>query len=181
MKNRDYTMEFEQAKRDARKYDKDDILSIGSKYFTCGYEKKEYCNGCFYNESIAIAFEIVGKFYGDSQNRNSNYHKGIAYIAEKLHINKRQIKVLRKKFSKKDAYVFRTPYVIYDIISCMIELISEKENEPIVKQYLYYKKNHLYRDILIAKQYLAIIAASKRNQEVEQIYGKLATLTKQPR
>lgn len=168
---------FDNAKVEAGKLDIDDILSFGNNYFKCGYKPKDDPEGCYYNHNISIAFAIIGKLYCPLQRGVSNYHKGIAYIAKELNLSKRQIKVLRKKYSVRDGYVFKTPYTIHVIISKMIDLLSAKGGEPIMMEYLQQRNSDLYREILIAKQYAAIMAASPFDKKVNDVYGELQILT----
>lgn len=184
----DFSDEFDDAKVEAGKFDVDDILAFGTNYFHCGYKPKEDPDGRYYNHSIAVAFAIIGKLYCPSQKGSSNYHKGVAYIAKKLEISKRKVKVLRKKFSREGGYVFITPYQICTILEKMIELLSEKETDPMVKEYLQQRRSDLYREILIAKQYAAVMNSAKgddnkcvndkRDKKVNAVYGQLRDLTK---
>lgn len=176
-----FSADFDNAKVEAKKFDIDDILSFGTNYFNCGYKPKDDPEGCYYNHNIAIAFAIIGKLYCSNQNGVSNYHKGIAYIAKELGLSKRQIKVLRKKYSVRGGYVFKTPYTIHIIISKMIDLLSAKAVEPIMVEYLQQRRNDLYREILIAKQYAAIMAAAPFDKKVNKVYGELKVLTKKAR
>lgn len=176
-----FSNEFDDAKIEAGKFDIDDILSFGEAYFHCGYIPKNSNEGCYYNHSIAIAFATIGKLYGSPRNGASNYHKGVAYIAKELGLSKRQIKVLRKKYLVEGGYVFKTPYTIHMIISKMIDLLSAKEMEPIMIEYLQQRKCDLYREILISKQYSAIMAAAPYDNKVNDVYGELKILTKKVR
>ncbi len=173
-----FSDEFDNAKVEAGRFDVDDILSFGINYFHCGYKPKEDADGCYYNHSIAIAFAVIGKLYGSSQKGISNYHKGVAYIASEIGISKRQVKVLRKKFLREGGYVFKTPYQINAILEKMIELLSDKESDAMVKEYLQQRKSDVYREILIAKQYAAIMAAAQWDEKVNLVYGKLKVITK---
>lgn len=117
----DFSVEFDNAKIEAGKFDIDDILTSGIRYFECGYSDKYY-----YNHPVAVAIAIIGKLYGLPQSKGSNYHKGIAYIASEVGVSKRQVKALRKKMSWHGGYVFKTSYRIYEIISKMIDLLDQK-------------------------------------------------------
>lgn len=173
-----FSDEFDDAKVEAGKFDIDDMLSFGINYFHCGYKPKENGDSCYYNHSIAIAFAVIGKLYGSSQKGSSNYHKGVAYIASELKISKRQVKTLRKKFPREGGYVFVTPYQINIILQKMIELLSDKESDSMVKEYLQQRESNVYREILIAKQYAAIMAGAQSDERVNSVYGKLMVLTK---
>lgn len=85
--------------------------------------------------------------------------------------------MLRKKHSAEKGYVFKTPYAIHIIISKMIKLLSDKEEELIMVEYLQHRKSDLYRDILITKQYLAIMDAAPADRKISDVYGELKTLT----
>lgn len=173
----DFSNEFDDAKMEAGRFDIDDFFATGSHYFECGYS-----NECYYNHSIAVAIAIIGKLYGLPQDRGSNYHKGVAYIAEEVDLSKRQVKVLRKKMAWRDGYTFKTSYKIYEIILKMCELLDAKKEEPIVMQYLQQQTSDMYREILIAEQYAAIRAAASRDKRVnEEVRGKLEDLTKRAR
>lgn len=172
----DFSNEFDDAKIEAGKFDKDDIFALGLHYFECGYSDK-----CYYNHSIAVAIAIIGKLYGSSQGRGSNYHKGVAYIAREVGLSKRQIKVLRKKISWRGGYTFKTPYRIYEIIAKMINLLDVKKAEPIILQYLQQQTSNIYREILIEEQYAAIKAAARRDQRANIVRGELDDLLKRAR
>lgn len=176
-----FSEEFDNAKVEAGRFDVDDILTFGSNYFNCGFRPKDDIEGRYYNHSIAIAFAIIGKKYGSSENGNSNYHKGVAYIAKELNLSKRQVKVLRKKFIGEGGYVFKTPYKIHLIVSKMIELLSAIETEPILLEYLQQRESNMYREILIGKQYAAIMAAAPHDKKVEDVLGELSVLTQKVR
>lgn len=178
-----YAEELTDAKVEAKKVQIGDILPHAIEYFHCGYEPKKNAEGCYYNYSIALAFAVIGKIYGTSQKGASNYHKGIVYIANELEkegkkVSKRQIKSLRKKFSKGAGYVFETPYKIDIIVKKIIELLAKKESEPIVIEFLKRKNGKIYRELLISKQYSAIMAAAKEEDErIREVYGRLQSVT----
>lgn len=172
----DFSSEFNAAKTEAAKFDKDDILAFGMHYFECGYS-----NQCYYNHTVAVAIAIIGKLYGSSQSKGSNYHKGVAYIAKEVDLSKRQVKALRKKMSWRGGYVFKTSYRIHEIILKMIDLLDAKKTEPIFLQFLRQQTNDMYREILIAEQYAAIRAAARRDQKVNEVRGELEELTKRVR
>lgn len=157
-------------------FDPDDIFAFGINYFDCGYKPKQ--EGCYYNSSIAHAFAIIGKLYGNSYNGASNYHKGVAYLANELKISKRQVKVLRKQLSGLGGYVFKTPYKIPVIISKMIDLLSQNVSDPIVQKYLENKTDSTYRDIFIKKQMAAIRASAKHDEKINKLLGELDNLCK---
>lgn len=169
----DFSNEFNNAKTQAAKFDKDDIFAFGMHYFECGYSDK-----CYYNHAVAVAIAIIGKLYGSSQSKGSNYHKGVAYIAREVNLSKRQVKALRKKMSWRGGYVFKTSYRICEIIKKMIDLLDAKKAEPILIQFLRQQTDDMYREILIAEQYAAIRAAARRDQKVNEVRGELEELTK---
>lgn len=152
----DFSNEFDIAKIEAGRFDMDDIFAFGSHYFECGYS-----NECYYNHSMAVAIAIIGKLYGAQQDRGSNYHKGVAYIAGEVGLSKRQVKVLRKKMAWRGGYAFKTSYRIHEIILKMIDLLDAKKANLIVAQYLQQQTSDMYREILIAEQYAAIRAAAR--------------------
>ena len=170
------TEDFIDRENEWQDFDPDDIFAFGKNYFDCGYKPKQ--EGCYYNSSIAHAFVIIGKLYGDSYNGVSNYHKGVAYLENELNISKRQVKVLRKQLSGLGGYVFKTPYKIPAIISKMTDLLSQKVSDPIVQKYLWNKKGSTYRDILIKKQMTAIRASAKHDEGINEVLGQLENLYK---
>lgn len=87
-----YTDTERHAIAEAGKFDADDILAFGPHYFSCGWKKETY-----YNFNYVVAIALVGKLYGDRESKNSDYHKGVEYIADAVGVSKRQVKILRKK------------------------------------------------------------------------------------
>lgn len=172
---------FEDAKVESAKFDFVDILPYGSNYFTCGYTPLRVVRGCYYNHSIAVAFSLIGKKYGPPNNGTSNYHKGVTYIAQRVGISKRQVKVLRKQFKVRGAYVFRTPYTIANILEVMIDLLEKNNSDELIVEYLRDKRDKMYREVLIGKQFESIeISANQKMQveEVRDVYNKLNCITK---
>ena len=178
MKN-DFSEESKQAIAEAYKSDIEDlIIKFGSCYFECGYDNS---GECYYNNNIAVAIAIIGKLYGNSLGgKNSNYHKGVAYIAKEAHLNKHEVKALRKQFRWRGQYVFKTSYKIHEIIKVMVDLLDEKKTEPIVTEYLKRQKETLYREILISEQFAAIrhASAGHQDQKVDKVRGELDAITK---
>lgn len=169
----DFSNEFNDAKMEAAKFDKDDIFAFGTHYFECGYSDQ-----CYYNHAVSVAIAIIGKLYGSSQSKGSNYYKGVAYIAREVNLSKRQVKALRKKMSWRGGYVFKTSYRIHEIILKMIDLLDAKKAESILIQFLQQQTDDMYREILISEQYAAIRASSRRDQKVNVVRGELEELTK---
>lgn len=172
----DFSNEFNDAVIEAQKFNRDDILAFGRNYFECGYSGQ-----CYYNHAVAVAIAIIGKLYGSSKSKGSNYHKGIAYIAKEVNLSKRQIKALRKKMLWRRGYVYKTSYKIHEIISKIIDLLDAKKTEPILIQFLKQQANDMYREILIAEQYAAIRAAARWDRKVNGVRGELEKLTKRVR
>lgn len=156
----------------ANRFDISDYLDWRSSYFLCGYGKKTY-----FNYSFAMAIEIIGKNYGDNRS-NSNYHKGIAYIADELNITKAQVKSLRKKIRVRNGYEFKTPFTIPIILNTMIELLSKIESNEEVKEFAKKTNDPKYRNKLINLQYDAIrmAAIEGRRKKVLEVEGELATM-----
>lgn len=172
---------FDDAKVESGKFDFVDILPYGSNYFTCGYTPLRVANGCYYNHSIAVAFSLIGKIYGPKNNGTSNYHKGVTYIAQRVGVSKRQVKVLRKQFKAHGAYLFRTPYTIANILEVMIDLLEKNNSDELIVEYLRDKRDEMYREVLIGKKFESIeIAASQKVQveKVKNVYNKLNCITK---
>lgn len=175
-----YTDFFDDAKAEAGRMDLVDVLPYGSNYFSCGYTPGNVDNSCYYNHTIAIAFAIIGKLYCEKRTGTSNYHQGVTYIAERAGVSKRQVKVLRKKYKFHGGYVFKTPYKIPEILTIMINLLDDKQIEPLVVEYLKDRRNDMYRDVLINKQFEAIEITARRNvdDKIKEVYNKLDCITK---
>ena len=141
------------------KFDVDDLMAFGLHYFSCGWKREIY-----YNFNYAVALALIGKLYGDSKGKNSDYHKGVEYIANAVGISKRQVKILRKKVKGKHGYWFKTPYATAKIIRKVIDKLREQEGEECVRSFLKNNDKKMYREILIAEQYEAIKAARKGNR-----------------
>lgn len=170
----DFEKKAYDAVTDAARFDPDDILAFGPNYFSCGWGENKY-----YNHHFAIAIALIGSIYGDKKTGRSNYHKGIAFIADELEITKRQIKVLRKKMKYKDGFCFKTPYSIPGILKKVIDLLKTKEQNADVKTFLSRQISNMYREVLIEKQFEAIKeAARKGNRErVRNVSDDLKEIT----
>lgn len=56
--------------------------------------------------------------------------------------------------------------------------MAKKESEPIVIEFLKRKNGKIYRELLISKQYSAIMAAAKEEDErIREVYGRLQSVT----
>lgn len=168
--------EFTKAINEANRIDRTDICYRPSQYFWCGCNAEPYHNNWF-----AIAISIIGQVYNYSMNQNSNYHNGIAYIAEQSGVSKAQVKALRKKMKTIGGFQFRTPYKIADIIEIMIECLKDKERLECVKMLVEKAERRIYRDILIEEEYDAIRIAAEtgRRKAVLEIEGKLEHLAQE--
>ncbi len=175
--NNDYQSLFDNAKAESGKDDFDDMLSRGINYFNCGY--RNIREEQIYNHSIAVALALVGVLCDKNGQSGSNYHKGVAYIANKLSISKRQVKVLRKQLRWKGGYAFRTPYTIREILVEVIAVLKSNLSNPMVRAFLDSKDGIMYRDILIAEQYAAIKRAANvgNRDRVKQVAEALNLLT----
>lgn len=169
------------SKVEAEKTNLGDVRIICSTaYFSCGYVPIEY-QACYYNYMIATAFTLIGELYcprkKDTRTKLSSYHRGIDYLAKKVGTTKAQIKALRKQFKVHNGYVFRTPYVLPEIIKEMIDLLKNKKTDPLLLEYLQEHQNKLYRDILIQEQFKAIeisaANATNSDDKVKKVYNKL--------
>lgn len=164
----------------AAEFDFSDCLPFGSNYFICGYTPATKSSERYYNHFIAIAFSLIGKIYGTSNNGSSNYHRGVAFIAQQIGVSKRQVKVLRKKYKIHGAYVFRTPYEVDLIVSKMIELLENSKADEMIVEYLKDKIDKMYREILIGEQFNAIEIAANQERSlprVKTVYNKLNCIT----
>ena len=150
-----------------------DFFCRGRSYFSCGSSTSQ-----FYNNSYAIAIALIGKIYASDNSNKSDYHNGIAFIANALGLSKRQVKVLRKNFKTRSRYSFKTPYSIPEIIEKIIELLQHEKNNDLIQDFCQSQNTPFYRNMLIEKQYRAIqIAASRGNrEEVLLVEGKLNQL-----
>lgn len=159
---------------EAGHFDPDDILAFGMHYFSCGWGKETY-----YNHPFSIAIAIIGQLYGDKNSGRSDYHNGIAVIANNLGITKRQIKVLRKKMKCKGGFSFKTPYSIASILSNIIDLLKKQENDLNVKKFLSRQISDMYREFLIEKQFEAIKEAANKGKrsKVKRVADELRGIT----
>lgn len=155
------------------KFDTDDIFTWGPNYFTCGWKKNVY-----YNFNYAAALALIGSLHGESKSRNSNYHRGVEYVANAAGVSKRQVKILRKKVKGEHGYWFKTPYTTAKIILKIIEELREHEDEKSVRLFLKESSSKVYREILISKQFEAIKAACKGNRKkVLDLTDELRSIT----
>ncbi len=169
---------------ESKQIDLEDIICRGKNYFLCGFKPYEYGNEIYYNNMIAIAFAIIGRLYtSKNESGQSDYKRGVEYIASEAHVTKRHVKVLRKQFKahfrKKAGYAFRIPYDMATIIAKMIDLLEAKKADPMLIEYLEQYKDTLYRDVLVKKQFIEIeIAAGKESasEKVKTTYGQLNNL-----
>ena len=169
-----YMKQIEQyAIAEIKSIDKDDFMSFGPNYFGCGWKKESY-----YNFNFAVAITLIGRIYGDKKSKNSDYHKGVEYIAQEVGVPKRQVKILRKKLKYKNGYWFKTPYDIVKIVERIIEKLQESKNETYVRRFLLKNKNRMYREILSEEQYPAIQEAQRGGRKkVVDISDDLRNIT----
>lgn len=174
MKTDSYMRQLEQcAMNEAKSTDKDDFMAFGPNYFGCGWKNESY-----YNFNFSVAITLIGRIYGDKKLKNSDYHKGVEYIAREVGLPKRQVKILRKKLRYKNGYWFKTPYSIVEIVERIIEKLHESKNETYVSCFLSKNKKKLYREILIEEQYIAIQEAQRGGRKkVVDISDDLRNLT----
>lgn len=154
-------------------FDCDDLKMHGHRYFKTGI-----CNSRYYNVAYAQALEIIGLLYCAYDNsKNGNYHKGVAYVAERVGVSKAEIKSLRKNFKwKKETLIYKIPYNTSEIVKEISELLRNKINEPIVKNFLDKQNKSLYVLILINKQYYLVKAVSKMDSRISNLYNALKEL-----
>lgn len=123
----EYKVLLEMAKVECSQDDVEDFVSRGRNYFFCGFRELTDIDGMYYNYNIAIAIAIIGRLYTDKTNRESDYKRGVSFIASKAQVSRRHIKVLRKKFKLRNkGYVFRTPYDMANILIIIIQLLEKK-------------------------------------------------------
>lgn len=169
----------EQAKHEAMQSNIDDKLLIGKKYFDCGHHPSEP----YYNNQFAVAVAIIGRLCGERQRNLSDYKNGIAYIAKKLKISKRQVKALRKKMAVKDGFVFKAPTSIPAIVEEMISFFQDKRTNNLISKFLDEenpKGVRMYRTIFIEEEYSAIEVSAQesgRGSLQEDVYILLSKLT----
>lgn len=169
----------EQAIDEAKQPCSDDTLLIGKKYFDCGYHPSKP----YYNNRFAVAVAIIGRLSGERQRNLSDYKNGIAYIAKKLKISKRQVKALRKKMEVKDGFVFKTPVAIPIIVEEMISFFQSKHSNSLISKFLNDENPNgfkMYRTIFIEEQYSAIELSAQesgRGSLQENVYIRLSKLT----
>ena len=162
IKMTEYADFVKKAQKEAEKEEFADHWLCGSEYFSCGESNDKY-----YNHAYAIAVAIIGRIYAVHKGNNSDYHNGIAYIAERLGISKRKVKCLRKKHKAYRSYIFKTPYIISDIIEKIISLLKDQETHVLVQKFLNTYNEALYRDLLIETQYYAIKNSATRTGRAE--------------
>ena len=169
-----YTEKANNTMVEAGRFDADDLLAFGPNYFSCGWGKELY-----YNHSFSIALALIGLLYGDKSSGRSDYHNGIAYLANKLKIKKRQVKVIRKKMKYKGGFCFKTPFNISCTIETMIRLLKEHEEDTHVKEFLAQHESKMYREVLIAKQFESIKEAAKKGkrEKVKLVADELRSMT----
>lgn len=169
--------EYNEIERDAiremDRFDIDDYMTFGPNYFGCGWKKNTY-----YNYNYAVALALIGHFYGDKECTNSDYHKGVKYIADAVGVSNRMVKILRKKVKCKKGYWFKTPYKTAKIIQKVIDKLRECEQQKNTSDFLNKCDSTVYREILIAEQFVAIKAASEgRRKEVVGLADDLRNIT----
>ena len=173
IKMKEYTEIERDAIREIDKFDVDDYLAFGPNYFSCGWKKNTY-----YNYNYAVALALIGHFYGDEDCSNSDYHKGVKYIADAVGVSNRMVKILRKKLKHKNGYWFKTPYKTAKIIQKVIDKLRECEQENNVNDFLKKCDCTGYREILIAEQFVAIKKASEgRRKKVVKLADDLKNIT----
>ena len=174
---------YDNVKVESSQNDWEDCISRGSFYFICGFKKLGNQNGMYYNHTIAVAIAAIGRLYTEKDGQ-SDYKRGIVYIAKKANVNKRHVKVLRKKFKayvkKESGYVFRTPYDMPKILIAMIELLENKKAEPLLVDFLKEYSNKMYREVLVGKQFLAVEASAGKSEagnKEKTTYNQLDNIT----
>lgn len=161
----------------------DDFFCRGKNYFSCGYGGNPY-----YNINFVNALAVIGDICGKKSGKDKNFHKGIAYIAGKLDISKRQVKCLRRKMKTtgrggKKAYVFKVPFLVEEITREIITALKKNQKNPKVSCFLSNANVELYRTLLISAQYDAINSIFTINpgimirDEIVQVRKKLFELT----
>lgn len=153
-------------------FDFDDLKMYGHSYFKTGSSKSQY-----YNYAYAEALEIIGLLYcNDDRGKNSEYHKGVAFVAKTVGVSKSEIKALRKNFKTRLDYVFKIPYKADRIVETITELLKSRMNDPIVKEFIRKQDSMLFMIVLIGKQYYSIKAVSKLDSKIYKLYKSLNKL-----
>lgn len=152
-----------------------EYVDFSNSYFPTGFSLNSYNN---YNYTMVIA--MIGKKYNlNKKGKNSNYHNGIAYLANELNISKRKVKSLRKKFKVLGGYQFKIPYEIADIVELIIEILKQHEENNGMKDFVSQHRGEMYRDILIGEQKDAIDISVEEtgDNDITEIQGYLDKLT----
>ena len=72
-------------------------------------------------------------------------------------------------------------YSIDIIIKEIIELLLQKNTEIMIYKYMLKYKGEMYRDVLIYKQYSAIMNSSEKSGKIEEVYEKLMVIDEKVR
>lgn len=155
-----------------KKFDVDDVLTFGRNYFSCGFHRTE----SYYNHRFSVAVSIIGRLYGTGQ--GNDYRKGISYLANNLHVSKRQVKCLRKNMKCKGGYIFKIPMSIPAILEKMIAIFVKENSNSLVQEFLTAENNKgvsMYRTIFIEKHYDAIKNASSKSEELDGVIDNILT------
>lgn len=163
---------FENAIATSAEIDWEDAFCRGSNYFLSGFNELGEMNGMYYNHMIAKTFATIGRLYTERDGQ-SDYKRGVAYIAQEAKINKRHVKVLRKKFQvhhgRNASYAFRVPYDIPDIMRVIIRLLQAKGNDSLVVDLLQKYENMMYREVLIGREFAAIELTAKKKAAKDKV------------
>jgi hypothetical protein len=164
-----------QAENEIQKSDISDKILLLNKYFKCGFSKM-----CEYNYAYGAGLSIIGRVYNHGGNKNSDYHNGVVYLAEKSKVTSSEIKAIRKAFKSRKGYCYRISYKFDEILKNMIELLMNTDNN-IKKMYFKKYKGYTYRGVLAKNQCEAINYAikeaegmsSEKIQRIEKIQGNI--------
>lgn len=162
----------QKADEEGKKFDIDDVLTVGKNYFSCGFHRTE----SYYNHKFSVAVSIIGRLCGTEQ--GSDYRRGIAYIAKELHISKRQVKSLRKNMKCKGGYIFKIPMSIPAILEKMIAVFVEENANSLIQTFLTAENDKgvsMYRTIFIEKHYDVIKNASSKSEELNGVADNILT------
>lgn len=149
-----------QAENEIEKADISDKILFSNKYFKCGFAKQ-----CEYNYAYGAGLSIIGRVYNHGGNKNSDYHNGVVYLAEKSKVTSSEIKAIRKAFKSRKGYCYRISYKFDVILKNMIELLMNTDNN--IKKVFFKKyKGYTYRAVLAKNQCEAINYAVKEAEKI---------------
>lgn len=178
MKKKEIIQVMSQGSDKVEKADISDKILLLNKYFKCGFSKE-----IDYNYAYGAGLSIIGRVYNHGENKNSDYHNGVVYLAEKSNVTSSEVKAIRKAFKARKGYCYRISYKFDDILKNMIELLMNIDNK-IKKEYFKKYTGYTYRQVLAENQCEAINYAirdtekisSGKIQKIEMIQANIETM-----